>query len=177
MSGVFLLLLGLLRFGAVANFVSNPVLYGFVAAAGIIMVCSQVKTLLGLSLPATAFAPFVLVQSVLHLGDVRFWTWVIAGGSVGLLVFRAKVTAALVDRGAVGPRVAAILPKAMPLVVVGLGILLCATLQLDTVGVRIVGAIPSGLPPLSTPALDFAAVIDDIWALLAPSCARLGGLS
>ena len=163
LSGVFFLLLGALRLGAVANFVSNPVLYGFVAAAGIVMVCSQVKTLLGLSFPVTSFAPYVLLQSSLHLGDVRIWTWVLAGGSVGLLVYRAQVTAALAARGLLGPRIAANLPKAMPLVVVGLGILLSAALQLDAVGVRIVGAIPSGLPPLSAPAMDFAA-----WRALLP---------
>ncbi len=164
LSGCILLALGALRLGTIANFVSHPVLNGFVSAAGVVMVCGQLKSLLGLSLPSTTIAPYVVVQALSHLHNVRFATWLIAGGAVGLLVYRVRVTRLLMQRGAIGPTLAAYLPKAMPLVVVGLGVLLCRLFDLEkSSGVLVVGSIPSGLPPISLPPLDGAA-----WRILLP---------
>ena len=47
LSGLLLLAMGLLRLGFLANFLSHPVISGFISASGILIAASQLKTLMG----------------------------------------------------------------------------------------------------------------------------------
>ena len=65
-SGIIILLCGLLRLGFLIDFISIPVIAGFTSAAALTIATSQVKSLLGLSIPADH-------QSHLHLGVIDKW--------------------------------------------------------------------------------------------------------
>ena len=70
LGGVFQLLLGLLRFGAVVNFVSHSVVLGFTLGAAIVIALGQLPNLLGLDLPSQATALKALQELAGHVGDV-----------------------------------------------------------------------------------------------------------
>ena len=74
LSGIFLVGLGLARFGAVVNFMSHPVISGFTTAAALIIGFSQFKHLLGLNLERTYFIPNILVQAWDKILDINPYT-------------------------------------------------------------------------------------------------------
>lgn len=159
MSGAILVALGALRVGFVVNFLSHPVLAGFTSAAAIVIGFSQLKDLLGISLPGTHFVPELVWQALAKSGQINVATVLIGGASIAMLVWRAEITARLQERGLVTPAIAAHVPRAMPLVVVGLFTALTGLLGLATwAGVKVVGAIPIGLPPIALPPLGLAQI-------------------
>jgi len=70
LAGIFQWLLGLLRFGALVNFVSHSVVLGFTLGAAVVIAIGQLPNLLGLDLPAKATALASLMDLLRHLGTV-----------------------------------------------------------------------------------------------------------
>ncbi|MFM9384849.1 SulP family inorganic anion transporter [Pseudomonas sp. UV AK001] len=70
LAGIFQYLLGLLRFGALVNFVSHSVVLGFTLGAAVVIAIGQLPNLLGLDLPAKATALASLMDLLRHLGAV-----------------------------------------------------------------------------------------------------------
>ncbi|MBX8624919.1 SulP family inorganic anion transporter [Pseudomonas glycinae] len=70
LAGIFQWLLGLLRFGALVNFVSHSVVLGFTLGAAVVIAIGQLPNLLGLELPAKATALDSLMDLLRHLGAV-----------------------------------------------------------------------------------------------------------
>ncbi|MFJ2714347.1 SulP family inorganic anion transporter [Pseudomonas sp. NPDC087346] len=70
LAGIFQWLLGLLRFGALVNFVSHSVVLGFTLGAAVVIAIGQLPNLLGLDLPAKATALASLMDLIHHLGAV-----------------------------------------------------------------------------------------------------------
>ena len=68
MSGAMLLLMGVLRLGFLANFLSHPVISGFISASGLLIAASQLKVLLGVKAEGHNFVELVaaLVQQLPH---------------------------------------------------------------------------------------------------------------
>jgi SulP family sulfate permease len=132
--GVFLLIAGLLRLGFLANFISLPVLTGFKAGIGLVILVRQLGKVLGLSIEkGTVFR--TLLSVVQNLGQIHWPTFAVALVTLAILLLL--------------PRLSKRLPAA--LVTVAIGILASAVLHLDAQGVKLVGQIPAGLPPLSPP--------------------------
>ena len=132
--GLVLILASVLRLGFVANFISSPVLTGFKAGIGVVIVCDQLPKMLGLHIQKEGF--FRDLASLLgHLPETSMPTLAVAAGTlVGLLVLERAW------------------PKApTPLVVVGLSILVSWYFQLQEHGVSIVGEVPRGLPSATLP--------------------------
>lgn len=148
LSGVLLFVLGLLRMGFLANFLSHPVISGFISGASILIVFSQLPHLLGLARmpvsPAQLLAEWQLVNSLVLLMGLASLVW--------LLYARTALSSHL-QRVGVGPVLATLLARLAPILVVGLGLLVTALWRLDERGVPVVGSIPAGLPSLvwSTP--------------------------
>ena len=163
LSGVMLAALGLLRLGFLANFLSHPVIAGFITASGIIIATSQLKHVLGVS--AEGHNLYELVVSLLsHLGEINPYTFVIGALSVAFLFWvRKGLKPLLIGRG-VTPRLADILAKAGPVGAVAVTILAAWLFGLNDKGVALVGDVPQGLPPLTMPSFDF-----DMWVALAGS--------
>src|SRR6056297_1950314 len=73
MSGAFLVLLGLLRLGGLANFLSHPVIAGFITASGILIATSQVKHILGVDAGGHTL-PEMVSSLAGHLGQMNWRT-------------------------------------------------------------------------------------------------------
>ncbi len=163
MSGLMLTAMGLLRLGSLANFLSHPVISGFITASGIIIAASQLKHILGVKAGGHNLVE-VLASLGAALGEVNPYT-VVIGVSVAAFLFwtRKNLKPLLIARG-LRPRLADVVAKAGPVMAVAASTLAVWGLGLDARGVAIVGAIPSGLPPLTMPSFDPA-----LWSSLAMS--------
>jgi sulfate permease, SulP family len=135
--GAMLLLARLLRLGFLANFISTPVLTGFKAGVGLVIVLDQVPKLLGIHITKQGF--FVDLLSVAHkVPDTSLITLAMAGATFAVLIGMERLW----------PHSPA------PLVGVGGAIAASWFFGLPALGVSTVGLIPQGFPPLTLP--DFA---------------------
>ncbi|MGQ3488936.1 SulP family inorganic anion transporter [Roseovarius pacificus] len=164
MSGGFLVMLGVLRLGFLANFLSHPVIAGFITASGILIAASQLRHILGV--PAHGHTLFAMVNSLLaHMGQVNGPTVAIGAGATAFLVWVRKGLKPRLRALGVGPRMADTLTKAGPVLAVVLSTLAVWAFDLQARGVAIVGEVPQGLPPLTMPGLS----PDLLGQLLAPA--------
>lgn len=153
LSGLLLLLMGLLRLGFLANFLSHPVISGFISASGILIAASQLKTLMGVKADGHNFV------------DLSLSLWSRAGQTHGLTLTIGVLTVAflfwvrsglkpLLQRVGMAPRAADIVTKAGPVAAIAVTTLLTWALDWPAQGVKIVGAVPQGLPPFTLPLWD-----------------------
>lgn len=159
-TGVVLLAMGALRLGVIVNFLSHPVLSGFTSAAAIMIAVSQLKHILGVGVPS-AENVFVMVAGLVSALPEANPTSLAIGvvALVILLLFQrgvGPVLSPVIGRFFQVPAqfrgMASVAKRLGPLVVVGVGAFIVAQFDLsETAGVRIVGAIPEGLPPLALP--------------------------
>ncbi len=160
LSGLVLLALGVFRLGFLANFLSHPVIAGFITASGILIATSQLKHILGIS--ASGQNLVEIAGSLLgNIGQVNLPTVVIGASSVAFLFWVRKGLKPLLRAAGMGPRLADLLAKAGPVAAVAVTTLATWGFGLHERGVAIVGTIPQGLPPLTVPAFDW-----DLWASL-----------
>jgi sulfate permease, SulP family len=148
LGGVFLLALGFLRAGFLANLLSHPVVSGFVSGSALLIAIGQLKPLLGL--PMKGHTALELAASALRsAGQLHGATAAIGLAAVASLwAARRYLTGALLALGLPLPR-AELLAKLAPMAVVLLSVAAVVLWGLDTHhGVAVVGAIPSGLPQL-----------------------------
>jgi len=149
LSGGILLAMGLFRLGFLGNFLSHPVITGFITASGLIIATSQIKHILGVE--ASGHNLIALIGSLLAaLGGVNWATCLIGIGAIGTLFwvkFRMKRT--LIALG-LGGGLADALAKAGPVFVVVATTLIVWGFDLENQGVKIVGDVPQRLPPLTT---------------------------
>jgi SulP family sulfate permease len=155
LSGAMLLGLGVLRLGFLANFLSHPVISGFITAAGILIAGSQVKHLMGTSSGGKTLTD--LVPSVLRtLNETNAPTVILSVLVLAFLFWSRKGMSPLLQRLGLGARPAGLLAKASLLVAVVASTLAVWGFGLDAMGVGVVGEIPRGLPPFAMPTLDLA---------------------
>ena len=141
--GAVLLLARLLRLGFVANFISDPVLIGFKAGIGLVIVLDQAPKLFGLHYDKAGFVRDIGAL-VRHLPET----------STPTLVVGLATLAVVVGLEHFAPR----LPS--PLLALGGGIAAVFLLDLAASGVSVVGHIPGGLPPLMRPDLS---LLQSLW--------------
>src|SRR5262252_5247556 len=133
-AGLMFLLAGALKLGAVSEFISKPVLKGFVFGLGLTIMVKQAHKLLGIHGGQGNFF-HQLWHVISSLGGVNLWTFYVGATAVLLLFLLARFL----------PRV----PSA--LVVLVLGILSVSWLGLDQRGVEVVGRIGGGMPSVHLP--------------------------
>jgi SulP family sulfate permease len=153
MSGLMLTLMGVARLGFLANFLSHPVISGFITASGLIIAASQLKHVLGVEAGGHNLLELLLGLAG-SLGQVNAPTLTI-GLSVLALLYAARrwLKSALVRLGVPG-RPADMLTKAAPILAVAVTTLITWRYGLDERGVAVVGAVPAGLPSLTLPGFD-----------------------
>jgi len=150
LTGILFLCSGLLRLGFVTQFLSRPVMEGFVFGLAIFVVVGQLPKLFGLKKgPGDTISQFV--HLVAHLGSASWTTFAV--GAVALVLLFALDRVPRVPGG---------------LVVLAAGIVVSWALHLDAHGVDTVGNVPAGLPSLH--GLDLS--VHDLWVLL-PSAAGM----
>ncbi|MDZ7839503.1 MAG: sulfate permease [Gammaproteobacteria bacterium] len=163
LSGLMLVAMGALKLGFLANFLSHPVISGFITASGIIIAASQLKHVLGIEVSGHNL--YEIGLSLLRgLPATHLPTLLIGAGTIGLLFWIRSRLKPLLSNLGVRPRVADLATKTGPVIGVIATTLLTWALSLDDKGVRILAEIPSGLPPLTLPVFDVA-----LWRQLAPA--------
>lgn len=164
MSGAILLAMGFLKLGFLANFLSHPVIAGFITASGILIAASQLKHILGISASGHTL-PELLLTLTENLGDADPVTLVIGvTATVFLFWVRKGLKPFLIARG-LKPKLADVAQKAGPVAAVVVTTLIVWGFGLADRGVSIVGDVPQSLPPLTLPSFDF----DLLTALFVPA--------
>jgi len=138
--GVILLLARLLRLGFVANFISTPVLVGFKAGIGLVIVLDQVPKLLGIHIEKHGFFRD-LISVAQHVPQTSLLTLAVAAATFGVLIGMERWR----------PHSPA------PLLAVGAAIAASWYFGLKALGVSTVGLIPQGFPSLTLPDLELVA--------------------
>ena len=152
-SGIILLAMGLLKLGFLANFLSHPVIAGFITASGILIATSQLKHIFGIQ--AHGHTLVQLIGDLLaHQSQTNTITLAIGASTVAFLFWVRKGLKPLLLAQGLKPRLADILAKAGPVGAVVATTLLVFVFDLENKGVKIVGDVPMGLPPLSAPSFD-----------------------
>lgn len=147
LAGIYQLAFGLARLGVLVNFVSHTVVIGFTTGAAILIATSQIKNILGISLPAG--------ETFLHTWALVLEKFSDTNGYVLATALVTLITALVIKR---------LLPK-IPNLLIGLvvGSLVALVLGGVSQGIKLVGEIPAQLPPLSAPDFSF-----DVIKKLAP---------
>ncbi|MCX5994232.1 MAG: SulP family inorganic anion transporter, partial [Chloroflexi bacterium] len=143
--GALFILAGILKLGFITNFISRPVMEGFIFGLAVYVSVKQLPKLFGISSgDGNSLQQIWYVLG--HLGQTNMATLVVGAGALALLFvfhrFARQVPAGLV--------------------VLVAGIILSATLGLSAVGVKVVGVIPAGLPAIGLPEVR----LSDLWVLL-----------
>ena len=150
LSGAILLIMGVFRLGFLANFLSHPVIAGFITASGILIAASQLKHILGID--AGGHSLLHLIESLVsHIGDTNFITLGLGVAATSFLFWVRKGLKPLLRAMGLGPKLADVATKAGPVAAVLVTTLLTWGLGLDSWGVAVVGEVPRSLPPLTMP--------------------------
>lgn len=154
-TGALLFAAGLLKAGFIMNFVSRPVVSAYITGAAFLIVFSQLKHIFGIT--ARGSTVLSLWQDLFsNLKNTNRAALIVGVTSVALLWSIQKYLAIILVRLRMRARHAKLLSRIAPVAVVAIFILISAVFNLNGVyGVRIVGTVPSGLPPLQLPALAF----------------------
>ncbi|MBL3700181.1 SulP family inorganic anion transporter [Leucobacter luti] len=150
--GVMFALLAVFKLGFLANFLSKPILVGFVGGLALDIAVSQVAKMLGVKIDSGGEFPEKLVGLVSGLGTLNPWSLALSACAVAVLV--------------VGRRISRVVPWA--LVVLVLARLAVVLAGLDSRGVAVLGEVPAGPPALTWPVLDWS-----LWLALIPSALAL----
>lgn len=141
--GGILVLASLLRLGFIANFISEPVLVGFKAGIGLVIVLDQIPKILGIHIPRASF--FHNVSAIVRgTPEAKLTTLAVGLTMIVLLVGIERFL----------PRMPA------PLIAVAVGIMATRFLGLQEHGVELVGRIPQGLPSITIPEYS---LVQELW--------------
>lgn len=161
LSGLMLLVMGALRLGFLAHFLSHPVTSGFITASALLIAVGQLKVVLGLDTAGDHFFGSIweLLRQLPHSHPL---TAAVGLVTLAFLAWARRGLKPLLQRLGLGPRLSDFVPKAAPIVAIAVAATLVWTGQWQDQGVRIVGVVPQGLPPLTWPSWDLA-----LWQQLA----------
>ncbi|MBO6718238.1 MAG: sulfate permease [Rhizobiaceae bacterium] len=167
LSGLMLLALGVLRLGFMANFLSHPVISGFITASGILIAAGQIKHILGV--PASGHTLQEITVSLLeNAGETNVFTLAVGVGAAAFLYWSRRGLKKLLVNTGLRNRLADLIAKSAPVAAVGITSLSAWAFDLGDLGVKLVGVVPRGLPPLTVPTFD-----PDLWLSLAASAALI----
>jgi len=138
LSGLFQILFGVLRVGAILNFLSHPVLMGFINAAALIIGLAQFPTLLGIPAPHSQHFMLDILHVIEHINTLHALSLGFGVTAIVMILAFKKI-----------------FPK-LPGVLITVAILTTVSYVIgyNHMGGKVVGAIPEGLPSFSVPTLD-----------------------
>ena len=149
-TGVLMILMGVLRLGFLANFLSHPVISGFITAAAVQIAVVQAGPLLGIS--AKGGNLLEAIQSLLsNLPGISLTTAIIGFTSIAFLLWARRGLSALLLWFGLGERPAEILSKTGPAIAIITATVIVWSFGLNANGVGILGKVPQGLPELALP--------------------------
>lgn len=144
--GVIQLAMGLVRLGALVNFISHTVILGFTAGAAILIASSQLKHFLGLEVPRSAHFHDVLLYAATHTDSIQ--PWVVVVGMITLVT------------GILAKTFLPKLPYMIVAMIVGSLVAFIINIEIGAAqsGIKTVGALVASLPPFSVPDFSFKAL-------------------
>uniref|UniRef100_A0AAQ4PVT0 STAS domain-containing protein n=1 Tax=Gasterosteus aculeatus aculeatus TaxID=481459 RepID=A0AAQ4PVT0_GASAC len=161
-SGLFQILLGLVQFGFVVTYLSEPLVRGYTTGAAIHVIVSQLKYTFGIR-PVRHSGPLSLIYTVLEI------CYLLPKTNIGSLVVSIVAIICLILVKELNAYLSKKLPVPIPVELLGIVIATVISWQVnlkDKYGVDVVGLIPSGLqPPVLPDASLFGQVIGDAFAL------------
>ena len=140
MIGILQFALGIIKWGALVNFISHPVITGFTGAAAIIIAVNQIKDVLGITVPSFQYSYQTFLYVIERIEETHLLTAVIGLGGLSMMFIIKNFFSRL--------------PHALLLVVIS--ILLTYFFELDKQGLSIVGDVPEGLPALIVPNVEWS---------------------
>lgn len=150
--GVMLALASFLKLGFLANFLSAPILIGFIGGLALDILVSQVAKMLGVKIDSSAEFIEKCTELLTHLGETNLWALGMSAVSVVILVL--------------GKRIVPVVPWALVVLVIASA--LTAWFGLDHRGVAVLGEVEAGPPKFELPRISIAA-----WISLIPSALAL----
>ncbi len=149
--GIIQLVLGIIKFGNLMNFVSHSVIVGFTAGAGVLIAFNQLKNFLGIVVPNNLEFIHLVKEIFLELPHTHLPSFALGLATIIFIIIIKKISKKI--------------PPA--LIAMASASVLVWILGLDQHGVRVVGEISRTLPPLSYPVLS----LDFLRTLLQPAIA------
>lgn len=150
--GVMFLLMSVFKLGFLANFLSKPILIGFVGGLALDILVSQIAKMLGVKIDSGGEFVEKVGDLVGGIGTLNGWSLLISAASVAVLMVGARLL------------------KAVPwaLVVLVISTVVVVLTALDQQGVDVLGEVPAGPPALTWPIIDWS-----MWFALIPSAIAL----
>lgn len=161
LSGGVLIVLGLLRLGFIANFISHPVISAFITGSAIIIAVSQFRHILGVAGGGQNLIEQIMALAA-NLDQVNYPTLTLGVAAMCLILWIRHGLQPLLEYVGIRQALAVSVCRAGPLLVIVLSSLLAWGLRLDEQGVALLGEVPSGLPGWQLPPLDFA-LVRSLW--------------
>jgi sulfate permease, SulP family len=152
-SGLLLIVMGILKLGFLANFLSHPVIAGFITASGIQIAAGQLAPILGVHAEGETLLDIVI--SLSHsIAGINTTTAILGIASLLFLFWVRMSLKNLLLKTGLNPRLSDILAKAGPVAALIITTVVVWKFGLSDSGVKIVGEVPKGLPAVSIPPFD-----------------------
>ncbi|MCW8356848.1 sulfate permease [Marinomonas pontica] len=159
LSGVFLIMMSLLKMGFLSNLLSHPVISGFISASAILIAVGQFKHLIGVQAQGNNLIE--LGQSMmLHIEDINMPTVILSIISVLSLVLLKRHLTTTLSKLGLSENTANMLGKSGPVIVVVATTSCVAAFSLDSLGIKIVGSINNHLPTIPVEYFTLDTLID-----------------
>jgi SulP family sulfate permease len=159
LGGLMLIALGIFKFGFVANFLSHPVVSGFITASGVIIALGQMGPLVGMSLRGGDLVSLVATLNQ-HVQQAHFLTAMIGFTSLAFLLFARFSLPRILEVMGWGKRSISLTTRSAPVLMMLVVIPLSMFLDFEARSVPIVGAVPSGLPVFTAPLLNWSLITE-----------------
>jgi len=140
MAGVIKLIMGFAKMGKLVNFVSNSVVIGFAAGAGILIAFKQLKHVFGIQVPLGSSFYEIINYIIVHIEETNFYVLAVALGTLLLAFIIKKIK---------------YISRLYMLIAMVLGSVLAILLGGSIHGIETVGNVPSNLPPFKIPDFNF----------------------
>lgn len=147
LSGVFLILMSLLKMGFLSNLLSHPVISGFISASAILIAVGQFKHLIGVQAHGNNLIELAK-SMMLHSKDINLPTVILSAISITLLILLKRYLTPVLSKLGLAKNTASMLGKAGPVIVVLATTSCVAVFSLDSIGIKIVGDISNSLPTI-----------------------------
>ncbi len=151
-SGIMFLLMAVFKLGFLANFLSKPILIGFVGGLALDIMVSQIAKMLGVKINSGGEFVEKISDLVAGMSTFNAWSVAVAAASVAVLLLGRRFL----------PRI----PWALVVLVISTVVVVVA--NLDEKGVAVLGEVPAGPPSFTWPVIEWS-----MWLALVPSALAL----
>lgn len=140
MAGVFKLVMGIAKMGKLVNFVSNSVIIGFSAGAGVLIAFKQLKHIFAIKVPQGSTFYQIIEYISTHISETNWYAFGVAMITLGIALAVRKIKK---------------ISRLYMLIAMVLGSFISVWLSRYGTGIETVGSIPSNLPPFNMPDFDY----------------------